>query len=102
TSDPAVLAFSVPLLTAMGLLQPPMAVAMTMSGALRGAGETRVVLLAAVIGGWLVRLPCAYAGGIAAGLGMIAVWTAMVLDWVVRGAILSWRFRRLALSSVRL
>ena len=42
------------------------------------------------------------AAGIGAGLGMPAVWTAMILDWVVRGVILSWRFRRLALRSVRL
>lgn len=102
TSDAAVLAYSVPLLTTMGLLQPPLAVAMVMAGALRGAGETRVVLLAAVVGGWLVRLPLAYLVGVAAGWGMTAVWITMILDWMVRGAILVWRFRRLPLAGVRL
>ncbi|HWT83798.1 MAG TPA: MATE family efflux transporter, partial [Candidatus Methylomirabilis sp.] len=52
TPDPNVLAYSIPLLTAMGLLQPPLAIAQIMSGGLRGAGETRVVLLAAMVGGW--------------------------------------------------
>lgn len=102
TSDPGVLGYSVPLLTAMGVLQPPLAIAMVMSGALRGAGETHVVLLAAIVGGWLVRLPAAYAGGILAGLGMTMVWATMVLDWVVRSAIVSWRFRRLSMAGVRL
>lgn len=102
TSDPAVVAYSVPLLTIMGLLQPPLALAMVMAGALRGAGETGVVLLAAVIGGWGVRLPLAYVGGAVAGLGMTAVWTTMILDWIVRGLIVSWRFRRISLGSVRL
>jgi Na+-driven multidrug efflux pump len=102
TSDPAVLVYSVPLMTVMGILQPPLAVAMVISGALRGAGETHVVLAAAILGGWCVRLPLAYAAGIAGGLGITAVWTTMLLDWVVRSGIVSWRFRRLRLTEVRL
>ena len=102
TSDQTVLAYSVPLMTTIGLLQPPLAVAMVISGALRGAGETPVVLTAAVVGGWCVRLPIAYFGGITARLGMAMVWTTMVLDWVVRGFIVAWRFRRLRLSDARL
>jgi putative MATE family efflux protein len=102
TSDPAVLAYSVPLMTVMGILQPPLAVAMVISGALRGAGETHVVLAAAILGGWCVRLPLAYAAGITGGLGITAVWTTMLLDWVVRSGIVSWRFRRLRLEKVTL
>jgi putative MATE family efflux protein len=102
TSDPGVLGYSVPLLTSMGLLQPPLAIAMVTSGALRGAGETHVVLLAAIVGGWLTRLPLAYVGGIVAKLGMTMVWAAMVLDWIVRSTIVSWRFRRISLANVRL
>jgi putative MATE family efflux protein len=102
TSDPAVLAYSVPLMTTLGLLQPPLAVAMVISGALRGAGKTPAVLAAAVVGGWCVRLPIAYFGGIAANLGMTMVWTTMVLDWTARAVIVVWRFRRLRLSDVRL
>jgi Na+-driven multidrug efflux pump len=86
----------------MGLLQPVLAISMVTSGALRGAGETHVVLLAAALGGWLVRLPTAYLGGVRTGLGMTVVWGAMVLDWIVRSAIVSWRFRRLSLAEVRL
>jgi putative MATE family efflux protein len=102
TPDLEVLAYSVPLLTTLGLLQPPLAVAMVVSGALRGAGETRAVLMAAVVGGWLVRLPSAYLGGVVANLGMTMVWITMILDWIVRGAIVTWRFHRLALARVRL
>jgi putative MATE family efflux protein len=102
TSDPHVLGYSIPLLTTMGLLQPPLAVAQVMSGGLRGAGETRVVLLAAIVGGWLIRLPTAYFVGVRANLGMTVVWATMVLDWTVRCCIVSRRFRRLSLSDVRL
>jgi putative MATE family efflux protein len=102
TSDPGVLGYSVPLLTAMGLLQPPLAFAMVTSGALRGAGETRVVLAAAIVGGWLVRLPCAYIGGVVANLGMTVVWSMMILDWIVRCTIVRRRFSRLSMAGVRL
>ncbi len=102
TSDPGVLGYSVPLLTAMGLLQVPLSFAMVTSGALRGAGETHVVLVAAIVGGWMVRLPFAYVGGVVAKLGMTMVWTTMILDWLVRCAIVSWRFRRLSMREVRL
>jgi Na+-driven multidrug efflux pump len=61
-----------------------------------------VVLAAAIVGGWLVRLPFAYAGGVAWNLGMTVVWTTMILDWAVRCAIVSWRFRCLRLADVRL
>ena len=102
TSDTDVLDYSVPLMTTIGLLQPPLAIAMVVSGALRGAGETHVPLAAAIVGGWLVRLPAAYFGGVVANLGMTVVWTTMVIDWIVRCGIVSWRFRRLSLADVRL
>ncbi len=102
TSDPGVLAYSVPLLTAMGLLQIPLSIAMVTSGALRGAGETRIVLGAAILGGWFVRLPVAYLGGVVAGLGMTMVWATMILDWIVRCSIVTRRFRRLSMIDVRL
>jgi Na+-driven multidrug efflux pump len=44
----------------------------------------------------------AYFGGMVGNLGMALVWTTMLLDWLVRGAILSRRFRRLRLKEVRL
>jgi Na+-driven multidrug efflux pump len=75
---------------------------MVVSGALRGAGKTPVVLAAAAMGGWCVRLPIAYFGGILANWGMSVVWAAMVLDWIVRCGIVTWQFRRLSMSAIRL
>ena len=102
TSDPDVLAYSFPLLPIMGLLQPPLAVAMVMAGALRGAGETPMVLAGAILGGWLIRLPLAYFGGVVSGIGMTVVWISMILDWIVRGGVFGWQFRRMRLTEVRL
>jgi Na+-driven multidrug efflux pump len=33
---------------------------------------------------------------------MTVVWTAMILDWIIRGAVFRWRFRRLRLTEVQL
>jgi len=102
TTDDEVLAYGRTLMWIMALLQPPLALALALKGALRGAGETKVVLYAAVLGGWVVRLPLAYLFGIRLDLGLVAVWLTMWLDWWVRGAVVLLRFRRMRWTEVRL
>ncbi len=102
TSDQEVLAYGRTLMWIMAVLQPPLALALALSGALRGAGETAVVLYAAIIGGWIVRIPFAYLLGVHFGLGLVAVWLTMWLDWWVRGAVVLLRFRHLRWNEVRL
>jgi len=102
TSDQEVAAYGRTLMWIMACLQPPLALALALKGALRGAGETKVVLYAAVLGGWVVRLPLAYLFGIQLDLGLVAVWLTMWLDWWVRGAVVLLRFRRMRWTEVRL
>jgi len=102
TADQEVLGYSRSLMWIMAFLQPPLAVALALKGALRGAGETKVVLYAAILGGWVVRLPLAYLFGIYLDLGLVAVWLTMWLDWWVRGAVVLLRFRRMRWTDARL
>ena len=102
TADPHVLGYGRRLMAVMAALQPPLGLAMAVSGALRGAGDTRLVMHAAIIGGWALRLPVAYLAGVVAGGGILIVWLTMILDWGARAAITLWRFRRLDWESVRL
>ncbi len=102
TTDLEVLDYGRTLMWIMAFLQPPLALALALSGALRGAGETKVVLYAAVLGGWLVRIPLAYLLGVQFGLGLVAVWLTMWLDWWVRGAVVLLRFSRLRWAEIRL
>jgi putative MATE family efflux protein len=102
TADQEVLGYSRTLMWIMAFLQPPLALALALKGALRGAGETKVVLYAAILGGWVVRLPLAYLFGIYLDLGLVAVWLTMWLDWWVRGAVVLLRFRRMRWTEVRL
>lgn len=94
TSDPEVIKFGITYCFVTAFCQPPLAAAMVIAGALRGAGNTRYVLGATILGSWVVRLPFAYITGILMGGGILWVWIAMVLDWAVRAAALMWRFRR--------
>ena len=61
-----------------------MALAMTLGGALRGAGDTRSPLWVAIIGVWGVRVPVGWALAIPAGLGVYGAWMTMIADWGVR------------------
>lgn len=102
TPEPEVLAWGEPLLRIMGLLQVPLALALVVAGSLRGAGETRTVLWAAIVGGWVVRIPLAVVLGIWAGYGILLVWLTMVLDWAVRAVLMGWRLSRLDWARLRL
>jgi putative MATE family efflux protein len=102
TADREVLGHGRALMWIMAFLQPPLALALALMGALRGAGETKVILYAAVLGGWVVRIPLAYLFGTALDLGLVAVWLTMWLDWSVRGAVVWRRFRRVRWEEVRL
>ncbi|MBI4413013.1 MAG: MATE family efflux transporter [candidate division NC10 bacterium] len=102
TPEAEVLAWGEPLLRIMGLLQVPLALALALAGSLRGAGETRTVLLAAIVGGWVVRIPLAVGLGVWAGYGILLVWLTMILDWVVRALLMGWRLTHLDWGRIRL
>ncbi len=74
-------------LRAMPLLaaaQPFMATAVVLAQGLRGAGDTKSPLYAAVVGGLFVRVGLAWALATHTELGVSSVWVASGADWVVR------------------
>ena len=92
-------------LRAMPLLaasQPFMAASIVLSNALRGAGDTRSPLLAAVAGGLVVRLALVGWLGLVLDLGIVAVWLASTIDWVVRTLLLASIFARGRWAAIRL
>ncbi len=73
----------------LAVSQPFMALAVVLAQSLRGAGDTRSPLLAALAGGALVRVALAWWLGIELGLGVQAAWFASAADWIVRSALLA-------------
>lgn len=64
-----------------------------MPSALRAAGDSNFTSVASLLSMWLIRVVLGYVLGITLGFGIIGVWTAMITEWVVRGAIFYKRFK---------
>ncbi|MEW6683328.1 MAG: MATE family efflux transporter [Nitrospirota bacterium] len=101
TSDQAVIELGTLFLKIVALLQIPLAITMVFSGALKGAGDTRFLLVSTLVGAWGVRVPLAllFAYGFSLPLG--AVWSIMLADWVVRMVLVLVRYRSGAWRSQR-
>lgn len=76
-----------------GLFQPLLAVNFIMSGALRGAGDTRWPLYTKVISTWGVRLPIVIIM-LRLGFGLTGVWVGMTIDFAVQALLAWWRFHQ--------
>jgi len=93
TNDEAVVELGTLFLRIVAILQVPLALTMVLAGSLRGAGDTRFIMLATTIGMWGVRLPLAVIAGPWIALDVLYVWGAMIADWTVRMSLLLWRYR---------
>lgn len=83
TADQAIIEDLTPFLLTLAIAQPFMGVHFTLSGALRGAGDTVTPFLAASVGNWCLRVPLAWWFA-SSGAGLVWVWAALVGDHVVR------------------
>jgi putative MATE family efflux protein len=81
------------LLFIFAFAMPALGVSLSISGALRGAGDTRAVLLITAGSTWIVRLIPAYLLAITFGLGVQGAWLAAILDINFRSVLLFLRFR---------
>jgi putative MATE family efflux protein len=92
TSDEAVIAHSAVVIRIVAVSQPFMATHMVLAGGLRGAGDTRTVMLVSLVGICGVRLALASLL-VYLGYGLVGAWIAMSIDLIIRGSLLYWRFR---------
>lgn len=94
THDPEVIGYGILYMKIVAFAQIPLAITMVLSGSLRGAGDTGFIMFATIAGMWLVRIPLtAYLAAIIK-TPIRAVWSVMILDWLVRMSILVWRYRK--------
>jgi len=73
---------------------PAIGLFFTLSGSLRGAGDTRWPLYASLAGTYLIRLPLSAALGFGLGLGVFGVWVALPVEYYLRSVIIVQRFNR--------
>jgi putative MATE family efflux protein len=81
-----------PLLRIIAVAMPALATLMVMTGALRGAGDTRLPLAITLIGFLGVRIPLAALLAYSLGWGIAGAWYAMVIDLVLRAVLIAARF----------
>jgi putative MATE family efflux protein len=93
TRDPEIVANASVCLRLVAIAQPFLAAVMVFSGALRGAGDTRYVMVNTLIGVWGIRLLGTYILIDFFHFGLLGAWIGMVADLFVRGTLNYLRFR---------
>jgi len=94
SDDPRVVELTVDFIWTLGAVQPLMAIEYTIAGALRGAGDTRFPLFAIFAGLFLCRLLPASIAAYVFHAPVQIVWSVLVLDYLLKGSLLLWRFRQ--------
>ena len=72
---------------------PAVGIFFTISGTLRGAGDTRWPLYASLAGTYLVRLPLSVLLGYTLGFGVAGVWAGLPTEYYLRALVVVQRFR---------
>lgn len=91
--DDAVVDAAVSFIRMLALAQPLMAIDFTLGGALRGAADTRLPLVAALVGFYGVRLGLSVLVALVLHLDLVWLWATLLGDYLVRAALKIWRFR---------
>lgn len=95
-TDPEVVAQAALMLRIVSVSEPFFALSIILSGALRGAHDTRFPMLVSLLCMWGVRVTLAPLLVYRVGLGLAGVWIAMAVDLFIRGilCVLRWRSGR--------
>lgn len=88
-----VIADSVQYLQIIGLSLPFQAFAITLFGAMQGAGYTRWPMIAEVACLLFIRLPLCWYLAVELHMGSLGTWTGMALSVVLVGLLASWQFK---------
>ena len=94
TTDKDVIELSTMALKIVSICQPFSGASMVLAGALRGAGDTKSVLLITYLGIFLVRIPITYLFLDVLNFGLAGAWIVMTIDLVIRSSLAFYIFRR--------
>lgn len=95
TSDPEIVELGARLLLVAALFQVFDGMQVASAAILRGAGDTRVPMLLAGLGYWVIGLPVGYLLGFHTSLGPVGVWLGLSVGLASVGVMLGLRVRRL-------
>lgn len=93
TKDLAIVAIGVPVFPFLALNQPFLNFMIVMGGALRGAGDTRRLMIYTISRLWVVFIPLSYLFIVLMGTGVSGVWYAEITSIVLFSIVIFQRFR---------
>ena len=94
TKDKDVIELATMALKIVSICQPFSGASMVLAGALRGAGDTKSVLLITYLGIFLIRIPITYLFLDILNLGLAGAWIVMTIDLAIRSSLAFYIFRR--------
>jgi putative MATE family efflux protein len=92
-NDPVVVALSASYLRINAFSEPFLALAMILTGALQGAGQTRFPAIITFVTMWVLRIPLTWYLAIGWNLGAVGGWITMALTTVVAGILTTVYFK---------
>lgn len=90
TDDELVITLGAQYLFIMGLSQIPQQISGTLSGSLRGAGDTVTPMISAGVGIWGCRIPLSFL--LSSRFGLVGIWWAINIDQFVRLVIVGGKY----------
>ena len=94
TKDKKVIELATTALKIVSICQPFSGASMVLGGSLRGAGDTKSVLLITYLGIFLIRIPITYLFLDVLNFGLAGAWIVMTIDLVIRSSLAFYVFRR--------
>ena len=94
TKDKDVIELATMALKIVSICQPFSGASMVLAGALRGAGDTKSVLLITYLGIFLVRIPTTYVFLYIFNMGLAGAWIVMTIDLIFRSSLCFYVFKR--------
>ncbi|MDR3597784.1 MATE family efflux transporter [Clostridium sp.] len=93
TTDPEIIRLTALLIKSNSIALLAWAISFVLSSGLKGAGDTRYTMVTAFVGMWVFRVFLGYILGIIFRIGILGIWIAMYIDWIVRGSMYLIRLR---------
>ena len=93
-ADPRIIQLTTTCLAITGCIQAAFGASIIFGGALRGAGDTRAVMVLSLASIFAVRFVGVAVVGVWLHMGLAAIWVVLCVDQVVRGVLIYGRFRR--------
>ena len=94
TKDKDVIELATMALKIVSICQPFSGASMVLAGSLRGAGDTKSVLLITYLGIFLIRIPITYLFLDVLNFGLAGAWIVMTIDLAIRSSLAFYIFRR--------